>query len=88
MESPKANSVADAPYLELLAGVDFRPIFIVGDHRSGTTLLYKTLVATGCFNFVKAYHIIKYDEILSNHVNQREEQAIQSLEQHFKALGN
>lgn len=87
MRSTDNNNVSDHPYLDSLSKVDFNPIFILGDHRSGTTLLYKILVATRCFNFVKAYHIIKYDEILSNHLNQTESQAIQELEKLFKSLG-
>lgn len=87
METINNNLVADKPYLDSLSQVELSPVFIMGEHRSGTTLLYKTLVATGCFNFLKAYHIIKYDEILSNHINQTENQAIQELEQLFKSLG-
>lgn len=87
MQSKNNNTVSDKPYLNLLQKVDFNPIFIMGDHRSGTTLLYKLLVTTECFNFVKTYHIIKYDEILFNHINQIEEQAIQELAELFKSLG-
>ena len=87
MQSTNHNSVSDRPYLDLLSQVDYSPVFIMGDHRSGTTLLYKTLVATECFNFVKAYHIIKYDEILSNHINQIEERAVRELEELFRSLG-
>lgn len=86
MQSTNNNLVSDKPYLDLLPKVDFSPIFIMGDHRSGTTLLYKTLVATRHFNCVKAYHIIKYNEILANHINQTENQAIQELEELFKSL--
>jgi hypothetical protein len=50
------NQIPDKPYLNLLEKVDFCPIFIMADHRSGTTLLYQTLVATDCFNFIKSYH--------------------------------
>ena len=57
----------------MLENVVTAPIFILGDQRSGTTLLYKTLTDTGCFNAVRACHIINYDEILSNHVNQTED---------------
>ena len=81
------NSTSDQQYLDLLSNVDVNPVFILGDHRSGTTLLYKTLVATGCFNYVKAYHIIKYGEILSNHICKTEKQAIQNLEDLFVSLG-
>ena len=77
----------DKSYIDLLRSVDFEPIFIMGEHRSGTTLLYKTLVATECFNCIKAYHVIKYDEILSNYVNQSEHQACQELEELLKSLG-
>jgi hypothetical protein len=87
MDSTNNTFTLDKPYLDLLAEVDFNQIFIMGDHRSGTTLLYKTLVGTGCFNFVSAYHIIKYDDILSNHINQTKNQAIGELEELFKSLG-
>lgn len=87
MQSTNNNSVSDRPYLDLLSQVEYSPIFIMGDHRSGTTLLYKTLVETGCFNFVKAYHIIKYDEIMSNHLDRTEERAIEELKKLFASLG-
>ncbi|MDJ0580567.1 sulfotransferase [Crocosphaera sp.] len=87
MQSTNAQTIADQPYLNLLSKVDFSPIFIMGDHRSGTTLLYKTLAATECFNYVKAYHIIKYDELLSNHLNHTETQRIEELAEQFKSLG-
>lgn len=80
------NQIKDESYLPMLQQVDFSPIFIMADHRSGTTLLYKTLVATQCFNFISAYHIIKYDEILFNHVNQTEHQARKVLDEFFKSL--
>lgn len=86
MQFTNKNFIADTQYLNLLSKVNFSPMFIMGDHRSGTTLLYKTLVATGCFNCVRAYHIIKYNEILSNYLNQIENQAIQELEKLFQSL--
>ncbi|MEL6555392.1 MAG: sulfotransferase [Cyanobacteria bacterium J06621_11] len=81
------NQPPDQSYLNLLEDVPVNPIFILGDHRSGTTLLYKTLVETGCFNAVRAYHVINYDEILSNYVLQREAAAIGTLKQRFETLG-
>ena len=77
----------DEPYLRLLQDINFLPIFILGDHRSGTTLLYKLLTATQCFNFVTAYHVIRYDEILFNYVNRRENDARQALDELFRSLG-
>ncbi|MDJ0660397.1 MAG: sulfotransferase [Crocosphaera sp.] len=87
MPSKNDQTIADQTYLNLLSKVDFSPIFILGDHRSGTTLLYKTLVSTECFNYVKAYHIIKYNEILSNHFNHTETQKIEELAEQFRSLG-
>ena len=77
----------DATYLHLLQEVNFQPILIMGDHRSGTTLLYKLLAETECFNFVNAYHIIKYNELLFNRLNNREEQAQQEVNKFFQDLG-
>jgi len=77
----------DEPYLPLIQDVHFDPIFILGDHRSGTTLLYKLLTATESFNFVSAYHVIGYDEILFNYVNRREGNARQALDELFTSLG-
>lgn len=77
----------DDPYLPLLEDVQFEPMFILGDHRSGTTLLYKLLSATGSFNFVTAYHIIRYDQVLFNYVNGREDDARQALDELLRSLG-
>ena len=35
--------LSDETYLHQIQGVDFRPVFIIGPHRSGTTLLYRVL---------------------------------------------
>jgi hypothetical protein len=86
-QSIGSKHIPDEPYLDLLKKVDFQPIFIMAEHRSGTTLLYQTLAATECFNFLRAYHIIKYDAILSNHVNRTENQVCQELEKLLKSLG-
>ena len=37
---------------------DVAPVFIMGPHRSGTTILYKLLADTGQFNVTTAYHIL------------------------------
>ncbi|MEG3850714.1 sulfotransferase [Microcoleus sp. herbarium19] len=86
MQLETISNIPDEPYLHLLEKVDFNPIFIMGDHRSGTTVLYQILVATACFNYLKASHIIKYDEILENHINRTQERTRQELENLFKSL--
>lgn len=37
--------------------------FILGLHRSGTTLLYEMLSATGLFDWVTARHVIDFDDV-------------------------
>lgn len=76
--------IPDIQYLSHLKDVSFQPIFIMGMHRSGTSILYKALAATGCFNYVQAYHIIEYDRILANFFEGGQETAIQKLTQTFE----
>jgi hypothetical protein len=78
---------ADAPYLAKLDGLTFRPVFIMGLHRSGTTLLHRLLAETGCFNYVSAYDVICYKEVLANHFAGRTAAARQELLNRFKSLG-
>lgn len=81
------EALTDQPYLTLLDDISFQPVFILGDHRSGTTLLYQLLDSTGCFNVVRAYHLINYEQILANHLNQQEQKAGQRLQTLFDAFG-
>jgi hypothetical protein len=78
---------ADAPYLAKLDGLTFRPVFIMGLHRSGTTLLHRLLAETGCFNYVSAYDVICYKEVLANHFAGRTAAARRELLNRFKSLG-
>lgn len=80
-------SVPDEKYLHLLEGVEFRPIFIIGPHRSGTTVLHHILQETNCFNVVTTYHILSYGEILTNSIEGREAEAKAALVQRFAGLG-
>jgi hypothetical protein len=73
----------DIQYLKELQEVDFQPVFILGLHRSGTSILYKMLTATGCYNPVTTYHLISYHELLSNYHEQKEEHAKQKLTDSF-----
>jgi Sulfotransferase family len=63
-----AGQRRDAPYLGRLSGVSYRPVFVLGEHRSGTTILYDLLASTGSFNYLTAYHSLYYDQVLANHV--------------------
>ena len=59
--------------------MDFDPVFIIGDHRSGTTVLYQALARTGAFNVVTAYHVIRDRDVVSNYMAGREEEARREL---------
>jgi hypothetical protein len=80
-------SIPDKPYLPLLNGVTFEPVFIMGDHRSGTTLLYQVLTRSGAFNYVSAYHLICYHSVLTNHAEQLEAKEKDRLGERFARLG-
>lgn len=77
----------DQPYLKDLDDVTFDPIFILGLHRSGTSILYKTLTATHHFNPITAYHLIRYRELLYNHHHHTEDQAKDDLTTILRAKG-
>lgn len=69
----------DRDHLGLLDDVDFRPVFVLGNHRSGTTLLYQLLTATRRFHAVTAYHVIEGDRLLHNRLAGREDEARREL---------
>ena len=83
MKNTKEVKDLDYQYLDKIGNVTFDPVFIMGLQRSGTSILYKMLDATNCFNVVTAYHIIKYDEILYNHINNLEDSAKKALSELF-----
>ncbi len=87
MQNAKLDTLGDQQYIALLKDVRFRPIFIMGDHRSGTTLLYQLLDATQCFNVVRAYHLSRYDEVIANHLHGTEGAAKQELGSYFAREG-
>jgi hypothetical protein len=78
---------ADHPYLKKLENIHFQPVFIQGLHRSGTSILYKMLSETKCFNPVTAYHLIKYDQLLNDFVNHRVDDVKQQLTISFRKKG-
>jgi len=77
------NIPLDDIYLSKLENINFEPIFIIGVNRSGTSILYKLFSKTDCFNVVTAYHIIKYEELLNNHINNLEKKSKKELDDYF-----
>jgi hypothetical protein len=69
----------DKKYLNKIKNTKFDPVFIMGLHRSGTTILYEMLEKTEKFNILTAYHVIYYDELLHNHIDKIEEKKKREL---------
>jgi len=84
MKNIDSTSDLDIQYLDKIKNISFQPVFIMGLQRSGTSILYKMLGATNCFNVIIAYHIIKYDELLQNHINNLEDNAKDNLSEFFR----
>jgi Sulfotransferase family len=77
----------DRAHLGRLDNVRFRPVFIMGSARSGTSILYRLLAMTGRFNYVTAYHLIEHDTLLAHHVDGATEAAKERLAGRFRDLG-
>ena len=76
----QALPLMDAPYLGQLQALPSELVFIMGCHRSGTSMLYHLLAYTGQLDYVSAYDIIKYDELLYNRITGREAQVKADLQ--------
>lgn len=85
--STRTDTKKDTQYLKELDHINFQPVFILGVHRSGTSILYKMLTETGCFNPVTAYHLINYHELLTNYHGKKEQQAKQQLTESLRKDG-
>ncbi|MEM4258203.1 MAG: sulfotransferase [Candidatus Thermoplasmatota archaeon] len=77
----------DDPHLEKIKHQNIQLVFILGFHRSGTSILYKMLTATGCFNPVTAYHIINYETLIDTHLHNKTKEAQRHLTDTFKQHG-
>ena len=77
---------ADAEYLDRLREMTYEPIFIIGDHRSGTTLLYQLLARSNAFNITTTYHVIGYRSLLAEAIAGRTDQAKEDLNERFRQL--
>ena len=81
------NESKDYLLLDKIKDINFTPIFILGLHRSGTSILYKMLGETGKINILTAYHILKYDNLIYNHINNLEEKVKEELNKELKIKG-
>lgn len=83
----KIDMHPDDIYINNIEGISFKPVFIMGLHRSGSSILYKILGKTGELNMVTAYHILKYDELIYNYVNNLEGESKKKLNKLFRNKG-
>ncbi len=82
-----ARQRRDAPYLGRLSGMRYRPVFVLGEHRSGTTILYELLTLSGSFNFLTAYHTLYFEQMLANHAGGTTARAREELNACLRSLG-
>ncbi len=73
----------EARYLKKIEKISFNPVFILGLPRSGTSILYKTLVSTGCFNYADIYDILEYDNLLKNKILDMEKRCREEIDEFF-----
>jgi len=78
---------SEQDFLNRVEDVNFRPIFITGPHRSGTTLLYRVLAASGSFNVTSVFHILNRQRLLQLHFTGQEQQARVELDRLFESRG-
>lgn len=75
----------DAPYLAQLPAPPSRLLFIMGCHRSGTSLLHHLLAYTGQVNYLTTYDVVHYDALLHHRLTGREAQVKAELQQRLGA---
>lgn len=87
MNENKIKKNLDKPLLNSIEDVTFKPVFILGLNRSGTTILYKMLTETNCLTPVTIYHIFCFNQLLYNHINNIETNEKNKLNESIKAYG-
>ena len=69
---PRELRLLDTPYLHLLDRVTIDPVFVMGLHRSGTTVLSLCMLATACFNTTTMYNMLYRRCLLHLHLHPQE----------------
>jgi hypothetical protein len=75
----------DTPYLAQLKTLPSTLVFIMGCHRSGTSLLHHLLAYTRQVNYLTTYDVIHYDSVLFNRATGREAEVKAALQQRLGA---
>ncbi len=77
----------DDEHIKNIKNIEINPIFILGLPRSGTSILYKILTKTKCFNYINSYNIIYYDQLIHNQLNNKEDKKKKELNRYFEKIG-
>jgi hypothetical protein len=77
----------DTGLLGQLDGLPFRPIFIMGMHRSGTTYLYESLARVLPVAALTLYQTLFFDELLYRRANGFEEAGQAAVDDYLRAAG-
>jgi hypothetical protein len=80
--------VDDAQFIDQIGAPPTQLVFLLGPHRSGTTLLHHLLVQTGRFNYVRAYDVIEYPRLIANRHFGRERAVMQALAEDLARFGD
>lgn len=78
---------ADYELRDRLRAVAFRPVFIMGLHRSGTTFLYQTLADLLPVASLRVYHIAFFSRLARPHLDGTAQRDREALDAHFRQLG-
>jgi hypothetical protein len=92
LRASKVNSIVternlDDAYLNRIKDVTFSPVFILGLHRSGTTILYQMLHQTNNFDVLTLYHVLNFDRLLYDSMNNKMEGEKQKINQLLQEKG-
>ena len=74
----------DMKYMDDFKDLSFQPVFIMGLHRSGTTILYKILGETGKFNIVTLYQILNFERLIYDYKNKDEKEQKEQINKYLE----
>jgi hypothetical protein len=87
MAFPPDMAHEDEAHLDRLEGIEPRPVFVMGLHRSGTTFLYETLAKVFPLAALTVHHIFYYPRLLASEAAGTIADDRRALDAHFASLG-
>lgn len=77
----------DREYIPLISSLEVNPVFVMGFHRSGTTVIYDSIAKCFPLANLDLYSIFFYNRLLSNFVNKNEQSDRQWFNEYIDYLG-